>query len=171
MAKKAYLLLGSNMGNRADKLVQALDLINLQAGDVKKVSALYETEAWGITNQDLFLNIAVELATDLLPQHLLECLLDIEKRLGRTREVPKYGPRVIDIDIILYEDEVVNTFELTVPHPAMAERKFTLTPLAEIASNVQHPVLGKTMLQLLEECADTLNVYPVGMLEWQPKNV
>lgn len=171
MAKKAYLLLGSNMGSRAGRLLQAIQAINEQAGRVVKVSGLYETEPWGIAEQEAFLNCAVELETNLAAEELLATLLAIEIQLGRTREVPKYGPRVIDIDIILFEDEVVDTPTLTLPHPAMAQRMFTLIPLVEIAADAIHPGYKKTIKQLLDECTDELKVFNVGKLEWQSKTV
>ncbi len=167
MAKKAHLLLGSNMGNRQGHLAAAVQAINTTAGSVTAVSALYETEPWGISQQDAFLNIAVEVETALPAEELLATLLGIEAQLGRTRLGAKFGPRVIDIDIILIEDEVVNSPTLTLPHPAMAQRRFTLAPLAELAGNALHPILHKTISQLLAECPDELKVYTAGTLQWQ----
>ena len=166
--KRAFLLLGSNIGNKQEVIITAIRQINTLAGKVVQTSALYETAPWGIEEQDLFLNAVIEIETQLPPATLLNTLLDIEKQLGRTRLVPKFGPRVIDIDILLYADEVVNADDLTIPHPAMSQRRFTLVPLAEINAELVHPVLHKTITQLLEECPDTLGVYPVAILQWQP---
>jgi len=167
MAKKAYLLLGSNMGNRQGHLAMAVNKIHAIAGKVTAVSQVYETEPWGLSQQEAFLNIAVEIDTNLPAQELLATLLGIETQLGRTREGEKFGPRVIDIDIILLEDEVINSQTLTIPHPAMAQRMFTLAPLAELAGDAVHPILHKTIKELLAHCPDELKVYTVGPLEWQ----
>lgn len=168
--KRVFLLLGSNIGNKKDVIITAIRQINSNAGYVVQTSALYETAPWGIEEQDLFLNAVIEIDTQLPPTRLLSTLLEIEKQLGRTRLVPKFGPRVIDIDIILYRDEVVNDDDLTIPHPAMSQRRFTLVPLAEIAPELTHPVLHKSIAQLLEECPDELAVYPIDTLQWQPKS-
>lgn len=167
MAKIAYLLLGANIGNRQIKLSEAIAAINKQAGKVLAVSFLYQTEPWGIAAQDPFLNIAVKIETILSPINLLNLLLSIEIQLGRTRNGPKYGPRVIDIDIILFDNIVVDSPELTIPHPAIAQRMFTLAPLAQLAGNTIHPVLNKTISQLLQDCTDELKVNTVGTLQWQ----
>ncbi|UPT65173.1 MAG: 2-amino-4-hydroxy-6-hydroxymethyldihydropteridine diphosphokinase [Sphingobacteriales bacterium JAD_PAG50586_3] len=165
--KRVFLLLGSNIGNKQEVIITAIRQINSDAGKVVQTSALYETAPWGFKDQDLFLNAVVEIEPSLPPAQLLVTILEIERQLGRTRLVPKNGPRIIDIDILIYGDEIVNTPELTVPHPAMANRRFTLVPLAEIAKDYLHPVLNKTIGQLLNECPDTLTVYPVGTIEWQ----
>ncbi len=158
--------MGSNIGNRKDVIITALQKINLQGGAIVQTSALYETAPWGIAEQDLFLNAVVAIATPLPPAALLTTMLAIEKELGRTREVPKFGPRVLDIDILLYEDEVIDSPALKVPHPEMNNRRFTLQPLAEIAPKLIHPVAGKTIAQLLIECPDSLEVNKVGTIEF-----
>lgn len=168
--KRVFLLLGSNIGNKQEVIITAIRQINSNAGKVVQTSALYETAPWGIEEQDLFLNAVIEIETEMPAVTLLHTLLDIEKQLGRTRLVPKFGPRVIDIDILLYGIEIVDADDLTIPHPAMSQRRFTLVPLAEIAKDYIHPVFNNTIEQLLDECPDTLTVYPVGTIEWQQKS-
>lgn len=163
---RAFILLGSNIGNRKEIIITALQKINAQAGRVAQNSMLYETAPWGIEEQGLFLNAVAEIETTLDAHTLLGTLLGIEKELGRTREVPKYGPRIIDIDILLYGNEVIIDDELTVPHPAMANRRFTLVPLAEIAGGLIHPQYNKSIDDLLAVCPDMLEVKPVAQLNW-----
>jgi 2-amino-4-hydroxy-6-hydroxymethyldihydropteridine diphosphokinase len=157
MPNIAYLSLGSNIGDRKDHLERAIALLEALGG-VAAVSSFYETEPVEFTGQGLFLNCAVALATELSPSDLIAKLLDIERRLGRER-IQKKGPRIIDIDILLYGNQVVNSPDLTVPHPAMAQRRFVLEPLAEIAPNARHPVLKKTVAELLEELPPGQNVW------------
>ena len=154
---KAYLLTGGNLGDRERNLRQAIKQISLSAGTLLKESALYETAAWGLENQPRFLNQALVFETTLPPERLLVELLEIEQQIGRVRK-EKYGPRLIDIDILLYDDLIVSSPSLKLPHPELANRRFALTPLAEIAGNLIHPVSGKSISQLLEECADPLAV-------------
>lgn len=153
---KAYLLIGSNIGDRKLYLLEAKHFLNT-IGHVAKASSIYETAAWGKTNQATFLNQALSLETVLEATELLNNILGIEEKMGRKR-LEQYGSRIIDIDILLFNDDVINTPTLTVPHPAMINRSFTLIPLAEIASNIVHPVYNKTIQILLKECTDMLSV-------------
>ena len=154
---KAYLLTGSNLGDREQYLARARSLINEQCGTIVTASSLYETAAWGKTDQPSFLNQALEVETELDAAHLMKRVLEIEKLMGRERK-EKYGPRVIDIDILLFNDEQYDLPFLKIPHPEMQNRRFALTPLAEIAGELRHPVLQKTIGQLLKECPDKLEV-------------
>lgn len=146
MRKTAYLSLGSNIGDRAANLAQAIEKLR-SLGDVVSVSSLYETEPVELTRQAWFLNCAVALETDKLPKQLLAAVLRIEREMGRRRTVAK-GPRLIDIDVLLFGSSVIDAPELTVPHPAMHERRFVLEPLSEIAPEVRHPVFKKTVREL-----------------------
>ena len=154
---EVYLLLGSNEGNRKENLETARQFIAFRCGEIVSRSSLYETEAWGIKEQNSFLNQAICVFTHLAPTDLLHTLKSIEKQTGRTDTI-KWGPRVIDIDILFYENDVIDTPELKIPHPFIQERRFTLTPLNEIAATFIHPVLKKTVAQLLKECPDTSSV-------------
>ncbi len=145
---QVYLGLGSNLGNRAANLSDAMAQLSKRI-EVKRVSSVYETEPVGYLDQPLFLNAAIEAVTDLSPGELLSLAMEVEGALGRRREVPK-GPRSIDVDILLYGDLVIEKPGLTVPHPRMAERAFVLLPLAEIAPGAMHPVLEATIVELAE---------------------
>lgn len=153
----AYLLTGSNLGNREEHLAKARLLIEEQCGRLSAVSALYETAAWGKTDQPAFLNQAIQLETGRSARQLLRRLLKIEKQLGRIR-LEKYGPRIIDIDILLFNDEIHNYDLLRIPHPELPNRRFALLPLAEIAGTIIHPVLQQPVSTLLEDCPDLLEV-------------
>ncbi|QOI97780.1 MAG: 2-amino-4-hydroxy-6-hydroxymethyldihydropteridine diphosphokinase [Flammeovirgaceae bacterium] len=155
---KAYLLLGSNLGNRLINLENARQHISRQVGPIVTASSVYETAPWGNENQGMFYNQVVEINTTLQPRVLLANTLVIETVLGRIRSNDKFGPRVIDIDLLFYNDEILNTPELTLPHPALQSRRFTLEPLNEIAPDFMHPVIGKSVNQLLAECTDNLPV-------------
>jgi 2-amino-4-hydroxy-6-hydroxymethyldihydropteridine diphosphokinase len=146
--KTVYLSLGSNLGDREANLREAISRLG-ELGEVKAVSSYYETEPVEFTAQPWFLNLALELQTELMPKQLLSSLLKIERDMGRRRLQPK-GPRLIDMDILLFGNAVVSDAKLMIPHPAMHERKFVLEPLAEIAPEKRHPVLKKTIRELLE---------------------
>ncbi len=145
----AYLSLGSNVGDRFGQLQEAIRSLAL-LGEVRQVSSFYETEPMEFTDQPWFLNCAVELRTRYAPHNLMQALLAIEQEMGRIRNQPK-GPRRIDIDLLLFNQEVVQHDELTVPHPAMQERRFVLAPLAEIAPQALHPIYKKNAAQLLSD--------------------
>lgn len=153
-----YLLIGGNMGDRMANLAAARNSINIECGRIVAESSIYETEAWGYKEQDAFLNQALVIQTSLQANALMDAILKIEIALGRKREIP-LGPRIIDIDIIYYNDEIINSSTLTIPHPSMAQRKFVLMPLTEIAPNYRHPILLKTNEVLLKECGDSSVVY------------
>ena len=152
-----YLLIGGNLGDRPKNLALTIQLISDRCGILLQHSSIYETAAWGMQDQPDFLNQVLLLETMLAPHPLLETLLAIEQELGRFRG-EKYGPRVIDIDILLYNDAVIHEPGLQVPHPRMASRRFVLTPLAEIAGELIHPETGKNIRQMLDECEDLLPV-------------
>jgi 2-amino-4-hydroxy-6-hydroxymethyldihydropteridine diphosphokinase len=145
----AHLSLGSNLGNRGANLQRAIEQLRA-LGEIKATSSIYETEPMELTDQPQFLNCVVALETDLSPQFLLANLLEIERKLGRDRKqsTPK-GPRLIDIDIALFGDTVLESPELTIPHPAMHLRRFVLAPLAEIAPDAIHPVFMRSAADLL----------------------
>jgi 2-amino-4-hydroxy-6-hydroxymethyldihydropteridine diphosphokinase len=146
MSKLAYLSLGSNVGDRGGQLRRAIARLSA-AGRVAAVSSFYETEPVEFTQQPWFLNCAVAIETDRTPQELMAALLAIEEEMGRRRQQKK-GPRSIDIDVLLFDDVVIDLAEVTIPHPAMEQRRFVLEPLAEIAPELMHPVLRKTMRSL-----------------------
>jgi 2-amino-4-hydroxy-6-hydroxymethyldihydropteridine diphosphokinase len=154
---KAYLLIGGNMGSREGYLSAATEQIGQHCGPIQSVSSMYQTAAWGLEDQDAFLNQVLEIDTRLDAKTLLQQILLIEEALGRKRDV-KYGPRIIDIDILFFNDDVVKTDSLTIPHPQMQNRRFVLEPLAEIAPGKVHPFLHKTVATLLAECPDKLAV-------------
>jgi 2-amino-4-hydroxy-6-hydroxymethyldihydropteridine diphosphokinase len=154
---KAYLLIGGNIGQRKQYLQQALVLLQQQCGKIVKQSGYYETAAWGKTDQPAFLNQALILHTPLQAEELIHSTLNIEVRMGRQRQ-EKYSSRIIDIDILLFNQHVVDTPLLQVPHTQLANRRFALVPLHEIAPRYQHPLLHKTIGQLLKECPDLLEV-------------
>lgn len=153
MLTTIYLLLGSNLGDRAMLMQTAADEIGKRIGNVTQASALYETAPWGGIEQPAFLNQVLEVETGLVPEEVLRIILEIEHKAGRVR-YERWGARHLDIDILYLGETVMDTPRLTVPHPRLHERRFTLVPLTEIAPNFVHPVLEKTNAELLEVCMD-----------------
>ncbi len=158
---KAYLLIGGNVGNRLLNMKKAASIIEKYCGNIIAFSAIYETAAWGNTNQPAFLNQALTVATTLNATELMNKLLWCEDQMGRIR-TEKYAPRIIDMDILLFNNEIHQSAHITIPHSALHLRQFALMPLNDIAANYIHPVLQKTIHQLLLECPDTLNVHKYG---------
>lgn len=157
---KAYLLIGGNMGNRHSNLQQARELIQKECGQITAKSSIYQTAAWGLTDQPDFLNQVLVVTTLLTPEALMQTLLSIEERMGRKRTI-KMGPRIIDLDILLIDSRVIYSTLLTIPHPALPKRKFALIPLFEVAPQLMHPLERKTITQLLTECPDELAVQKI----------
>lgn len=155
---KVYLLIGGNLGDRMENLAKARNLIQDEIGTILIASNIYETAAWGNTNQPDFLNQALLIDAHLEATALMNKLLSIEAKMGRIRDIP-LGPRTIDIDIIYFNNEVISNDLITIPHPKIADRKFVLMPLVEIAPQFNHPILNKTNQTLLKECGDSLAVY------------
>lgn len=155
--KDVYLLIGGNMGDRIANLQQALNEIALRCGTIENISALYETAAWGKTDQPDFLNQVLCIDTGLSPRKLLTSILEIENRMGRFRDVP-LGPRTIDIDILFYGQQITRDTGLEIPHPRIAARRFVLTPLNEIAPDFIHPLYNLPISELLRNCVDPLPV-------------
>lgn len=152
---KVYFGIGSNLGDKEVNIEEALQRIEDRIGPVTRSSSLYETEPWGFTSDDQFLNIAAEAATQLSPDEVLDAVSKIETSLGRIREDVQYTSRIIDIDILLCGDMIINQPDLKIPHPLMHERKFVLVPLNEIAPDLIHPVFDKSISELLQTCSDT----------------
>lgn len=156
--KKVYLGIGSNLGDREANLKGAVESIGESIGLVVKSSSVYETEPWGFNSEDKFLNMVLEVETDLSPSDVLNTIHQIETKLGRIRGEVQYSSRVIDIDIIFYEDLKIIEKNLIIPHPLMYERKFVLIPFCDIAPDFLHPVLKRTIASLLNSCRDKTEV-------------
>lgn len=154
----AYVLLGSNEGDRLQHLTNALNYMKQDIGSIVKASAVYTTLAWGNTEQPDFLNQVVCIETSLSAQQLLEALLLVEKKLGRIRSGTKWMQRIIDLDVLFYNDAIIDSAELQIPHPHLQDRKFVLVPLQEIAPAFIHPLLKKNIITLTAECKDQLEV-------------
>lgn len=153
----AYLLIGGNIGNRLQHLQSATKAINEHCGNIKYKSHVYETAAWGMNDQESFLNQALMVTTTLSPEELLNTILSIEQQSGRIRD-KKFGPRIIDIDILLFNDVILDLEDLKIPHPELIHRRFALQCLDDIAPDKIHPVYKKTIRTLLKECTDDLRV-------------
>ena len=155
---KLYILLGGNLGDKQKVFSEVRARLNQQVGTITNQSVLYETEPWGFESDDIFWNQVLEISTELSPEKVLKQTQQIEHEMGRIRKANQYDSRIIDIDILFYGDQIIQTENLVVPHPRIQERKFALVPLSEIASELIHPVLQKNISQLLEECTDSLKV-------------
>jgi 2-amino-4-hydroxy-6-hydroxymethyldihydropteridine diphosphokinase len=154
-----YLLLGSNLGNKTENIRFAIREIGLQAGELTKKSALYASEPWGFESEHDFVNAVIEIQTRLLPNELLKTVLEIEKNAGRKQpENAGYASRVLDIDILFYDDLVIEEDDLIIPHPRLHLRRFTLEPINEIAPGFLHPKIKKPVCELLKNCNDQLAV-------------
>ena len=155
---KVYFLLGGNIGNREELLTEAIRKMSILVGEFIQTSSLYETEPWGFTHEQNFLNQVAVFESELSPLDILDRTQAIEKELGRVRKTTQYCERTIDIDILFYGDEMIENERLSVPHPRIQERLFALCPLEEIIPDYQHPKLQKSIKVLKEECPDKLKV-------------
>jgi 2-amino-4-hydroxy-6-hydroxymethyldihydropteridine diphosphokinase len=155
--KRVFLSLGSNLGGRSENIRKALDELAASGLEVRRVSSFYRTEPVEYLHQPWFVNCVVEVATDLLPMQLLNTVQGVEHSLGRRRSINK-GPRKIDIDILLYENAVVHSARLNIPHVSMAKRRFVLVPLRELEAGLRHPVTERTVIEMLNETSDTSQV-------------
>jgi 2-amino-4-hydroxy-6-hydroxymethyldihydropteridine diphosphokinase len=155
--KETYLIMGTNLGDRPANLQQAIVEIEQNIGKILDCSSVYETEPWGVSDQPSFYNQVLKVATSLDPLQLLTATLAIENEMGRVR-TERYGARIIDIDILFFDDLVINTDQLTIPHPRITERNFVLAPLAEIAPDLVHPVSHQTISAIWGASEDQLGV-------------
>jgi len=158
---RVYLSIGSNLGNRTENLEQSVSLVEQAIGPARQMSAVYESEAWGFLSENRFYNMCMEVETTLPPYEVMHHLLQIEDRMGRERSADGYQDRTIDLDLLFYDDLVMDTPDLVLPHPGIPERRFVLVPLAEIAQGFIHPVLNISVAELLEKCPDPGDIEPV----------
>ena len=157
LMNNVFLLTGGNIGDRIMHLQKACAAIEKQVGTILKKSSIYETAAWGLTDQSPFLNQVLQVSTTLLPHEVLQTILEIESKMGRQR-LMKLGPRIIDIDILFYGNVILDAADLTIPHPEIVNRRFVLIPMVEISAKFIHPLLMKNMTELEQSCADPLAV-------------
>jgi 2-amino-4-hydroxy-6-hydroxymethyldihydropteridine diphosphokinase len=154
MLREIYLCIGGNLGEREANLEEAIDFINFNFGDVLASSSVYESEPWGMTDVPNFLNQVVLVESELSNEELLAEVEGLEEFYGRERSTERYLSREMDIDILFIDDEIIERENLTVPHPRLSDRRFVLQPLAEIAPDLVHPVLKKSVVELLNSCTD-----------------
>jgi 2-amino-4-hydroxy-6-hydroxymethyldihydropteridine diphosphokinase len=159
--KRVFLSLGSNLGDRSGNITKALDGLASAGVEVRRVSSFYRTEPVDYTQQPWFINCVAEVATELLPMQLLSAVQRVERKLGRLRSINK-GPRKIDIDILLYENAVIRSATLNIPHVSMAERRFVLVPLRELEPGLRHPVTEQTVTEMLGDTSDTSQVIRIN---------
>jgi 2-amino-4-hydroxy-6-hydroxymethyldihydropteridine diphosphokinase len=153
-----FLLLGGNLGDKAEIFEKAGGLITEKIGKIIKNSSIYETEPWGFESEDLFWNQVLIVETKLVPEEVLKFAKWIEDSIGRIRKEDQYVSRLIDIDLLFYDDLIIETDQLQIPHPRMIDRRFVLVPLNEVADSKTHPVFGKKVSELLNDCNDNLGV-------------
>jgi 2-amino-4-hydroxy-6-hydroxymethyldihydropteridine diphosphokinase len=164
MIDGVFLLLGTNLGDREKNLEKARKFLKSSFIKIKNLSSLYESEPWGIAQQPSFYNQALEICTDFSPEELLIQLKTIEKNMGRV-QIYKWKERIIDIDILYYQNKIIDAPQLNIPHPEIPHRKFTLMPLVEIAGEFIHPILHKSQMELLLICRDPLKVKKITNLK------
>lgn len=152
---RIFLLLGSNLGDRSNNLDCCLELLEQRTGCIVDTSSVYETEPWGTDIPLPYLNMVAVVENDKTPGEMLESILLVEKEMGRKRGPERNAPRTVDVDILLYNSEIIEQESLKIPHERMHLRKFVLVPMVEIAPELMHPLFAKTMHELLEECPDS----------------
>ncbi|WP_281614115.1 2-amino-4-hydroxy-6-hydroxymethyldihydropteridine diphosphokinase [Flammeovirga sp. SubArs3] len=157
MTNSVVILLGANLGDKFSTMANAVEELKNSVGEISKISSIYETDAWGKEDQPSYLNQVVEVQTGISADDLIHITQDIENKLGRVRK-EKWGARIIDIDILFYNHDIIELENLKVPHPWLQERRFTLEPLTEILPNYLHPVLNLSIRDLLLQCDDPLEV-------------
>lgn len=157
---KYILLLGSNIGNKLKFINDSIELIEKRIGNVNKKSKMYKTEPWGFNSEEYFINIALEVESELNEEYVLENILRIEKEIGRKRnDHDGYQSREIDIDIIFAESKIIDSQNLKIPHPLMQERMFVLVPLVEIIPDFVHPVINKSIKKIKDDCSDNSKIF------------
>ena len=163
--KKAFLSLGTNIGDKKKNLARATRYINVSIGHIIDLSGIYESEPWGFEADNNFLNMVIEVISDLTPMEMMQKCLEIEAKLGRIRDNSEgYSSRIIDIDILFFQDAIFSEPALTIPHPHLHNRRFVLEPLSEIAPDYVHPIMGLTIAELLANCTDTSRVTQLGSM-------